>query len=315
MIRNIFTKRIFIISFVLALSTALIQFTATHFSQRIYNMAMPFNANYAELSKEESSFGGIMMRSEVSDSIDTKMIEPSTQMMPFYNEDNALEVDNRLYSTTSFSQLVVKDVSSYVGSLRDYILSSDGRVLSSNVSASSRYSYGNISARVPSASVDKVLARVREGVVSVVREETNIQDETGTYVSVADQIVALQDQKITLEMQLVEAKDAVAKRRIELQIQRIDQQIAQLNSQQDATEERVTYARIDVSVSNSARYYDPSVRPTLWDMIQTAWNSLATVAYYIGYVMVFTAMYLVIWLPIVVFINFVRLVLSNKREE
>ena len=314
MLRKVFTKKVFVISFVLALSTALLQFVFTHFSGRIYRN-MPISASLM-MENTEPDYGemGVMMRGESSEALDTKL-SPSIQMMPIYNEDNALEVDNRLYSTASFSQLVVKDVSSYVGSLRDFILVNDGRVLSSNVSASSRYSYGNISARVPSANVDKVLAKVREGVVSVVREETNIQDETGAYISVADQIIALEDQKITLEMQLVEAKDAIEKRRLELQLVRVDQQIAQLNNQQDATEERVTYARIDVSVSNSARYYDPSVRPTLWDMVQTAWNSLATVAYYIGYVMVFTAMYLVIWLPIVVFINFVRLVLSNKREE
>ncbi|NCN23865.1 MAG: DUF4349 domain-containing protein [Candidatus Pacebacteria bacterium] len=314
MLRKVFTKKVFVISFVLALSTALIQFVFTHFSTRIYRN-MPISTSLM-MESADSDYGemGMMLRGESSEALDTKL-SPSIGMMPIYNEDNALEVDNRLYSTTSFSQLVVKDVSGYVGSLRDFILANDGRVLSSNVSASSRYSYGNISARVPSANVDKVLAKVREGVVSVVREETNIQDETGVYVSVADQIIALEDQKITLEMQLVEAKDAIEKRRLELQLVRVEQQIAQLNNQQDATEERVTYARIDVSVSNSARYYDPSVRPTLWDMIQTAWNSLATVAYYIGYVMVFTAMYLVIWLPIVVFINFVRLVLSNKREE
>lgn len=314
MIRKVFTKKILIISFVLALLTALLQFAFTHFSGRIYRN-MPFSTSVM-MENTEPDYGemGMMMRSETSDVLDTKL-SPAIKMMPIYNEDNALEVDNRLYSTTSFNQLVVKDVGAYISNLRDYVIANDGRVLSSNISASSRYSYGNVSARVPSASIDKVLAKVREGVVSVVREETNIQDETGTYVSVADQIIALEDQKITLEMQLVEAKDAIEKRRLELQLVRVDQQIAQLNNQQDATEERVTYARIDVSVSNSARYYDPSVRPTLWDMIQTAWNSLATVAYYIGYVIVFTAMYLVIWLPIVVFINFVRLVLSNKQIE
>jgi len=230
-----------------------------------------------------------------------------------WRADDALDVEQRLYATSSYSQLVVKDVSAYTERVRGAILAKGGRVLSSSIEKFGRYKVGNISARVPSEYVTDVLSTIKEGVVVVVSERTTIDDQTGQYVSIADKILAIQDEVMTIEEQLLdESLTNIEKRRLELQLQRLQSRITSLQNSQDAVEDEVQYAKIVVSVSDGVRFFDPSARPSTWEMFERAGGVLQTLLYFIWNATLLTLLYMLVWFPVTYAVSFAASYLVKK---
>ncbi|OGJ20324.1 MAG: hypothetical protein A3A82_03945 [Candidatus Pacebacteria bacterium RIFCSPLOWO2_01_FULL_47_12] len=303
------SKKMFAIAFYLSLATALLQLSSQFLSwQRMDDL-------YSVQGTISS--GETMLRDEV------KMMpvpEPVMWERPgAWQQDDALEVDQRLYSTSSFSQLVVRDVSGYVERLRSSILVQNGRVISSSIEKYGRYKVGNLSARVPSDKVANVLATIKEGVVSVVTERTSIQDETGQYISISDQIAALEEEVVQIEAQIEMAlldpdsdPSGAYKRKLEFQLQQLQSKIKNLQSLQDSVEENVQYARIDVSIADGARYFDPSARLSFWELLETGWGMLALLWYFIWNTALLTALYMLIWLPVTFVLSLAWSALKSK---
>ncbi|PIR59759.1 MAG: hypothetical protein COU68_03860, partial [Candidatus Pacebacteria bacterium CG10_big_fil_rev_8_21_14_0_10_45_6] len=147
---KLFSKKLIAIAFFLSLATA------------VLHLSFQFFTRYQPVGMYTQTRGDFGMMQEA-----TLNLGVAEKMMPFSDEtwqqDDALSVDQRLYSTSSYSQLVVKDVSSYTERIRTAILAQDGRVLSQSIEKYGRYKVGNISARVPSEKVASVLATIKEG--------------------------------------------------------------------------------------------------------------------------------------------------------
>ncbi|MDA1079080.1 MAG: DUF4349 domain-containing protein [bacterium] len=288
---KLFSRKLIAIAFLLSLATAVLHLSQQFMSWRHMDERFPIMVS-----------DSISMRvSEGEPMYEQKMMVPAPETMPWYPEDEALDVDQRLYSTSSYSQLVVRDVSDYTERVRAAILAQDGRVLSQSIEKYGRYKVGSISARVPSESVSLVLSAIKEDVVTVVSESTSIQDETGQYVSVTEKIAALQDEVAIIQVDLADSENDLTlseRKRLELQLQRLQTQIKNLENSKDSVEENVQYARVDVSVSDGARYFDPTARPTGWELLEMGWGVLQTLGYFVWHTLLLTALYMLIWLPI-----------------
>ncbi len=298
-----FSKKLIAIAFLLSLATAVL-----HLSQQF--MSWRHMGDRYPIMMQEPAMMGVSNSAPV---YDEKMIMPVEPI--YWGYDNALDVDQRLYSTSSYSQLVVRDVSEYTERVRTTILAKDGRVMSQSLEKYGRYNVGNISARVPSENVSAVLSAIKEDVVTVVSESTSIQDETGQYVSVTDQITALQDEISIVAADLADTSSeltASERRRLELQLQRLETQLQNLENSKDSVEENVQYARIDVSVSDGVRYFDSSARPSGWELLEMGWGVLSQLWHFGWSVLMLSGLYMLIWLPVTFVISLAVGALKSK---
>lgn len=301
--KKLFSKKLIAIAFLLSLATAVV-----HLSQQF--MSWRHMDDHYPIMMQEPAMMGVSNAVPV---YEEKMMMPVEPI--YWGHDNALDVDQRLYSTSSYSQLVVRDVSEYTERVRTTILAKDGRVMSQSIEKYGRYKVGSISARVPSENVSAVLSAIKEDVVTVVSESTSIQDETGQYVSVTDQIAALQDEISIVAADLADTSSeltASERRRLELQLQRLETQLQNLENSKDSVEENVQYARIDVSVSDGVRYFDSTARPSSWELLEMGWGVLSQLWHFGWSVLMLSGLYMLIWLPVTFVISLAVGALKSK---
>ncbi len=216
------------------------------------------------------------------------------------SNNDALEVDDRVYQKTGYYQLVANDAAQYLQQLKEYILSIDGRVLSTNLNSNQRYQYGTLVAKVPVAKFEEATQRVTEGVDKVMSENVNAQDRTSQEVTLNNKLDSLEEEKLDKEIELEEATTTLAKKQIELDIKRLENQIQQVQTQQKTLSEKVDYSTLSVSVADSEAYFNPgSYKPSIKEQIRQAWESVSGILYIIVYVAIWFSVYSILWLPLI----------------
>lgn len=232
-----------------------------------------------------------------------------------YPGDDALDVVERVYQKYSYHEVVVDDVTVYSQQLREYFLSIEGRVLSTSVSSSKKYSQAYLVVKVPVAKFEEATNRVSQGVEKIVNESINAQDETGQMVSATSTLEKLQEQKSLKEIELLEATTEVARRRIQLDIDRLNRQIDQATQALEGVEGQVEYATISVSATNNERFLNPYGEPTVREEIDRAWESVQGIARLLISLVVWVVVYAVLWLPVVVLVKWVMGRVRRNRKE
>ncbi|MEA2057030.1 MAG: DUF4349 domain-containing protein [Patescibacteria group bacterium] len=225
---------------------------------------------------------------------------------------DALEVENRIYEKIASYDFIVNQVDQYFRSVKEYVLSIDGRVLNSYISSTERYQYGYMTTKVPVDKFEEATQRVADNTKKTINQQVNSLDKTGQSVQLEDALTRLEEQKLDLEIQLEEAETDLEKKRIQLQISRIENQIEQTKQSQENLSERVSYATLTVSAADSEAYYKPGTyQPTLKEQIDEAWTSFKGLLYLFAYVGIWFAVYSLLWLPLVLLVFF----LAKKRGK
>lgn len=257
-----------------------------------------------------------MPAQEMGVAMDMKMANDSgygmaeSTMYPYYGSDYALDVEDRFYEKSSNHSVVVDNVTEYMQQTREYLTSIGGKIINSssgtteiyqeNPFINNKYVYGNIYAKVPVEKFEEAQNKVTSGVKKVVNESVDAYDQTGQVVNTQEKIQELQDRKLELETKLVEAKTDSEKRSLELQISRLETQIKNAEKQANNVEQRVEYANVNISVSNSDKYFNPGYGSSgFTNEFFMAWNSLSIVLFKLLRLAVWVLVYSVLWLPAV----------------
>ena len=241
---------------------------------------------------------------------------------PIYNQnDDALDVDERAIEMRSSQSVVVSDVSVYLQRNKDYIEGINGKVLSYNEGTqagqglfSRTTAYGYFDARVPVENFDEVNNQLGQSVQKVVYQSVNAQDVTGEVVSLDEQMINLEDQLAEAQIRLEEADTDLAKLRIENEIKRLEQQITTLENRQAGVDQQVTYAVVSVNAANNEEYFTPTWRSTWQNMIWSVFGSFYGFAYIVGALVIWTVLYSVVWLPIMLGLRWIRRSLARKKS-
>lgn len=249
---------------------------------------------------------------ETENAGEASIISGSRMPNPIYN-NNALEVDNRVYEKRAYHYVLVKDVASYLNQIKEYALSIDGRVLASNVSSSQNYDSGYLTIKVPVAKFEEAASRVTNEVKKVLQEQITAYDTTGALVGRNEQLAKLQDQKIQKEIELDEAKTELEKRRIQLAIDRLIKQIEQVEKQVKNQEVKIEYATLEISATNQESYYHGG-SPNPWQELQRAWRSMKGVLMGLLAIGAWVAVYSLIWLPIVLIVKWIVKKVKKKVD-
>lgn len=250
------------------------------------------------------------------DIVDRKVAPVAPDIMPYYPADDALEVDQRLYVKSSSHQVVVKDVALYLRQLKEYVLSVDGRVLSSNQGTTEKYQYGYLITKIPVEKFEEGTARVTSNVKKVISESINSQDETGRVVNLNDTLDELKNQKAEKEIELSEATTESQRKRIELEIQRLEKQIKNLEDQLQNQETQISYATIQVMAADSEAYFQPgNYQPDFEETLRNAWQSVSKILYFLAQAIIWVIVYAIIWLPVIVILKYLKNQLFKNKTS
>lgn len=204
----------------------------------------------------------MMMNGSVQDAVvqmpmgmskEMAMIEPAMPMP--YAGGVAMDSVVRYNQYFASYGLVVNNVDEYFQSIKSYITSIDGVVISSNRNKNDRYSTAVITARVPIDRFDEATRKVTEGVEDVMQESISANDVTDQVVSQTEELERLKTDKADAEITLENATTDAEKRRIQIQIDQLEKQIAFLEESQENTTEQVEYGTIDIQISDDKKYF------------------------------------------------------------
>lgn len=240
---------------------------------------------------------------------------PDSPIYPGMGGSNAMYVNDRTNLKYSSHGLFVTNVSDYMHQAKDYIQSQGGRVLSSSQSTTDDMQYGFINAKVPVEVFDQVNTEVTSKARKVMNQSINATDVTGSRVGMEDQLQALQDQKTKLESDLADAKTVADKKIIQATIDRVDQQIKYQQKMADQFAEEAKFATVNITVSDSERFFNPMSNPSLHTELRRAWMSLGGTSHGIATFLVWVLVYAVIWLPIVLIFRWIVQKINKKSSK
>lgn len=254
-----------------------------------------------------SSFSEVALDQQMlapAKSISNMMMPEMMPVPPMYGGDDALDQVKRDYELWSSFSVVVEDVGGYVTALKGYVMGAEGRVLSSSMSKSDEYVYAHLTLKVPTGKFDETNGKVVDGVNDVISENVQVSDVTGTSVNLDEQMQRLQEEQLELELQIEETVNAAEKRRLQLQLEQKKTQIEAMQSQIDAQSERIEYGTVNVAVASDEDYFGTSGGDEIkiQEELEQAWQVLWYLLQRVLVVLIWAAVFSILWLPLVLIV-------------
>jgi len=239
--------------------------------------------------------------------------ETITPLPPPSTQDEALDVDDRVYKKSSSYDVVAHDVAQYLERIKAHALSIGGRVLNSSLSSDVRNAYGSLRIKVPVDRFEDTNSTIVSEAKKVVREQVSAEDFTGPVTNVSDQIAALETQITDKEVELAAATDPAERQRLQRDLDRLKAQLEQLKNQSQKLTQEIDYAAVTVRVASSERYFNPSGRSdSLLEELQAAWESVADKLFVIAQLAIWVIVYSILWLPVVIVVRFLSRKFGSK---
>lgn len=253
--------------------------------------------------------GGFMPPTEANATVG--MVKEPYMMQYQYGGD-ALNVSDRVQEKYAHQGVLVEDVSDYLKEVRAFITSVGGTVLSSSQQTSNGMTYGSLLTKVPVDSFDKVTSEVALKAEKVVDESINAQDVTGQAVSLEERLDELKKNILAKEAELAAAKTEAEKKRLQYELDSYQRQLKSMEASQTKFVERVQFATVSITASDTMKFFDPSARGSFWDEIKEAVRSLGGSSAVLARLLVWVLVYAVIWLPLLVGGRFIWTHLFHK---
>ncbi len=238
-----------------------------------------------------------------------------TNIIPPIYEDDSLDVNNRVYHSSSSYSLVVDDVAHYLQTIKEYLVTVNGVLLNSSITTASDYSYGSLYFKVPIASFNEVNNKIVKSAKTVMSETVNSRDITNQQVSNNDNLQSLKDSKTVKETELKEAKTESEKTRLKLDIERLEKQIKYAQQSVDRVEQEIEYANVLLDISDSTRYFNPDAKLSTKEEFVKAWQSLLTSMKAVFYFFIWIVVYSIVWLPIVLLFSWLVRKINTKKKS
>jgi len=225
----------------------------------------------------------------------------------------APEVTDRMVVSNSYLSLVVKDVTTSIKQMTDYVTSVGGYMVNSNISRPEEGGTGTLTVRVPSKQLDTILQELKNKTVKVVSQNLEGTDVTDQFVDNQARLSILEGNKARFEEIMKNAVTVDEILRVQNEIFSLQSQIDSIKGQQNYLAKTAEMAKITIYLSTDelALPYAPvntfrsevvfkmAIRHLIGSL-----QSLATMVIWIG-------VYAVIWVPILVVI----LVLKKRRKQ
>lgn len=227
---------------------------------------------------------------------------------------SAPEVKNRLVVQESYLSLLVKNVAQSLESIKKQTVSLGGYMVESNLSSPQEAASGYITVRVPEGKLEEALNSFRSLGMKVVSENLKGTDVTDQYVDIEARLKPLQENKTRFEEIMKQATKIEDILRIQQEIISLQTQIDNLRGQQNYLEKTAQMSKITIYLSTDelSLPYAPSQpwRPSV--VFKHAIRSMLGSLQKLGSLIIWVAVYSVIWLPILGLVLYVR---SHQRKS
>lgn len=221
--------------------------------------------------------------------------------LPSYNQLAPSTSADRLVVTDTNLSLVVKQAGEAVEAVKRIAGSAGGFMVDSYLSSPQENASGNITIRVPSKSLDQVLAAIRVVGLRVTNERVVGTDVTDQYEDLGARLVVLEQTKRKFEEIMDRATQVQDILNVQREIISVQSQIDSLKGRQQYLAKTAELAKVTVYVSTDeySLPYAPS-EPWRPDVVfKLAVRSLVTNLRNLGSVVIWLIVYAVVWVPVV----------------
>lgn len=231
----------------------------------------------------------------------------------------APEVKDRLVIRESTMSLLVKKVSEIQKAITQKAQQLGGYMVNSNVSypEQAQAATGSVTVRIPQTKLEEALDFFRSLAVKVVSENLNGEDVTDQYVDIEARLAILVKTKTKFEEILTNAQKVEDILQVQREIVNLQQQIDSLKGQQNFLEKSSAMSKITVYLSTDelALPYAPTKawRPSV--IFKQAVRSMIGAWRRIGTLIIWLAVYSVIWIPVLLLYFLVRKILWRKPSS
>jgi len=224
------------------------------------------------------------------------------------------EVTERLVVSTSNLSLLVTDVAKTLTDVRTYVTTVGGYMVDSNLSTPEEAASGTITIRVPAAKLEEILAHLKGFAVRTVSETLSGHDVTDQYVDYDKRLAILNETSTRFEAIATKATTFSDILEANQQIISIQSQIDSIKGQQNYLAKTAEMAKITIYLSED-EYNLPYAPAEAWRpnvILKLAVRHLVSDLRGIGTAAIWTSVYAVAIVPIVLIILVIRKITRKK---
>ena len=230
------------------------------------------------------------------------ILPPSSDYAP------APEVSDRKVIRESQMSLQVKNVRTAVDEITDYAQRQDGYMVNTSISNPGEAPTGTITIRIPQTKLNDYLSFLRTLGIKVVWENISGTDVTDEYVDLAARIATLNQTQAKFEEIFTRATEISDIINIQREIINTQSQIDSYKGQQNYLDKSSQMSKITVYLSTDefSLPYAPSesFRPEV--IFKQAVRTLVTLIRKIATLIIWTLVYSVIWVPVLILILYLK---------
>jgi len=214
----------------------------------------------------------------------------------------------RMVVQNSNLSLLVKDVKASGDKILQYAKDNGGYMVSSSYNRPTESPFATITIRVPSGKFEEAVDYFRSLAVKVTNENLQGTDVTDRYTNIEERLATLTSTKKKLESIMAMTNDVTEILRVQREIINLQVQIDNLTGQKKAMEQEVALTKITAYLSTdelSLPYTpDNKFRPAV--VFKLAVRSLLTTLKSIGELLIWIAVYAVIWVPALIIYKLIK---------
>lgn len=240
----------------------------------------------------------------------SNIVAPGGGRADYYPSNPAPPTDakTRMVVQNSYLSLVVRSVSDTMGKIKFIAASVGGYMVNSNIDNPQENTSGSITLRIPADKLDETLNRFRGLAVKVASERLDGTDVTDQYVDNEAKLAVLNSNMARFKEIMGQAKEVSDILSIQQQIFSLQDQIDQIKGSNKYMEQtaKLSLVTIYLSTDEYTLPYAPAEpwRPEI--IFKSAVRSLIGVFRSIATLIIWVAVFSLIWLPIVLLILYLR---------
>ena len=292
------------------------KFTSLLIIVLIYFIYTNWLANSFRNSADNLTYSGVSNRSSmlrVSDGSEPEYLGGINIPYPANQSPPAPEVKDRMIIQESYLSLLVKDAGKAISDIKAKTTGLGGYFVNSNISTPDSGATGQIIIRVPQSYLDETLVFLRRLAVKVVSENLQGNDVTDQYVDNDVRLKILEGNKARFTEIMNKAEKIEDILKVQQELFNIQSQIDSITGQQRYLSKNAQMVKITIYLSTDelSLPYAPvqSFRPDV--IFKQAVRSILITLQKLGSLVIWIAVYAVIWIPGVLII----LIIQRRRAK
>ena len=219
----------------------------------------------------------------------------------------APDVANRMVVTNSSLSLLVKDVPTSLSTIKEYVKSAGGYMVSSSINRPEEGGTGIITVRIPSEKLDETVQKLKGQAIKVVSENMDGYDVTDHFVDNEARLVILKSNLARFEDIMAQAKDVTEILKVQSEIFSLQAQIDSIVGQQKylETTSKTSVLTAFLATDDLALPYAPADAWRADVIFKRAVRSLLGSVQSLGTLLIWVGVYAIIWLPILLIVRYI----------